>query len=254
MLRKIVHIDEEKCNGCGLCVPTCVEGALQIIDGKAQLVSEVYCDGLGACLGECPQGAITIEEREAEAFDLEVVEEHLASHGEEPVRAGAPSHEVATPPAACPGAALHTLHPRSASAPQALSADEEQAPSELGNWPVQLRLVPVVAPFLEGAKLVIAADCVPFAFADFHRQLLVGKTLLVGCPKLDDADFYRRKLADIFAQNDIESVDVVHMEVPCCFGLVHLVRQALDDSGKVIPLTVTKVGIQGAILETGEGK
>jgi len=240
MLRKIVKIDEEKCDGCGQCVPACAEGAIQVVGGKARLVSELYCDGLGACLGECPQDAITIEEREAEVFDEAAVARHLGHC------AGTPSAHSAPVVHACPGSASQVLR-RSTPAPAA-----ETEPSALGNWPVQLSLVPVRAPYFEGARLLIAADCVPFALADFHRSALAGRALVVGCPKLDNTDMYRRKLAEIFRQNDIQSVEVIYMEVPCCFGLVHLVRLALEESEKTIPLTLTKVSVRGAVLERSE--
>jgi len=243
--RKIIKIDEEKCDGCGLCVPACAEGAIQIVDGKARLVSEVYCDGLGDCLGECPRGALTIEEREAEEFDEKAVEHHLA---EQKAQQTAPSQKSDPLPCGCPGSASQTLKPRQ-TAHSAAAGDAETTPSALGNWPVQLHLVPVVAPYFNEARLVIAADCVPFSFADFHRKFLAGRVLLVGCPKLDDAEAYREKLAQIFRQNDIRSVEAVYMEVPCCFGLVHLVKKALEESGREIPLSFTKVGIHGEILE-----
>jgi len=238
MIRKIVLIDEAKCNGCGECATACAEGAIEIVDGKARLVSESYCDGLGACLGECPQAAITIEERAAEAFDEEATQAHLA-------HAGAKVH-VETLACGCPGSAAQSLERGSAP----FSEAGVSAPSQLGNWPVQLRLAPPTAPYLQGARLLVAADCVPFAFADFHRKLLAGRTVLVGCPKLDDAAFYREKLTQVFRENDIESVEIAHMEVPCCFGLVQLVRQAVEESGKDLPVTITKIGIRGEILET----
>jgi len=243
--RKIIRIDEEKCDGCGQCVPACAEGALQIIDGKARLVSDVYCDGLGACLGECPRGALTIEDREAPSFDAQAVREHLARRDAAcgDIHASAQSERL---PHGCPGAASETLD-RGESAPH---AGAEAAPSLLGNWPVQIHLVPPQAPYLQGARLLIAADCVPFAYADFHRRFLADRVLLVGCPKLDDADFYRQKLAQILSQNDIRSIEIAHMEVPCCSGLVRVVGQALDDAGSKIPLTITKVGIRGGILDT----
>jgi len=210
--RSIVTIDEEKCDGCGLCAQACAEGAIAIADGKARLVSETYCDGLGACLGECPQGAITIEQREAEGFDPEAVERHLQATGLERALLAGP------------------------------------IPSRLANWPVQIRLVPVQAPCFAGAKLLVAADCVPFALADFHRQLLADRVVLVGCPKLDDVDLYRAKLAQILMRNEITSVEVVHMEVACCHGLVYLVTEALRTSGKKLPLALIEVGIKGDIL------
>jgi len=241
MHRQIVKIDEEKCDGCGSCVPACAEGALEIVDGKARLVSEVYCDGLGACLGECPQGAITVEEREAEEFDLEAAERHIAER----------EQKLAEPDAfvGCPGAASRLLD-RGEARSEAASQDTVQMPSQLGNWPVQLHLVPVHAPYFDGSTVLIAADCTAFAFGDFHRRFLAGTTLLVGCPKLDDADLYRRKLAQIFIQNDVGEVEVVYMEVPCCHGLVRLVQRAIEDSKKKIPLTLTKIGVKGNILET----
>jgi len=238
--RKIVNIDETKCNGCGRCVTACAEGAIEIVDGKARLVSETYCDGLGACLGECPQEAIIIEEREAEAFDAEAVEKHLGG-----LHASAHA-EPDTLACGCPSTTSQILE-RSESA---AVASVESIPSQLGNWPVQLRLAPPTASYLPGARLLISADCVPFAFADFHRTLLSGRVLLVGCPKLDDTAFYREKLAQILRENEVESVDVAYMEVPCCFGLVNLVRQAVELSGRRIPVAVTKVSIRGEIAET----
>jgi len=237
MIRKIVSIDEEKCNGCGLCVPKCAEGAIELVDGKARLVSEKYCDGLGACLGTCPQDAIEVEEREAEEFDEAATKQHLAEQAKE--------HEGHD---ACPGVAAHLL--RKAPVAKTPLDDGEQTPSALGNWPVQLKLVPVVAPQFRGARLLIAADCTPFAFADFHKRFLADHALLIGCPKLDDAEMYRRKLAQLFVQNDIESVEVVHMEVPCCHGLVHLVQRAIADSGKDIPLATREIGIDGSITKS----
>jgi ferredoxin len=237
MRRKIIKIDEEKCDGCGNCVPACSEGALEIVDGKARLVSEVYCDGLGACLGECPQGAITIEEREAEEFDLEAAERHLAQREKVEVEGFT----------GCPGAASRMLDP---SKVEPVTGSDAAGPSQLGNWPVQLKLVPVRAAYFDGGKLLIAADCTAFAFGDFHRRLLAGTTLLVGCPKLDDADLYRRKLAQILIQNDVGEVEVVYMEVPCCHGLVGLVQRAIEDSKKTIPLALTKIGVKGDVLET----
>jgi len=246
MQRKIIKIDEDKCDGCGQCVPACPEGALQIVEGKARLVSDVYCDGLGACLGECPRGAISIEEREAEAFDEKAVHERLKAERS----ATKPLSQARLAPAfgGCPGAAARTIE-RVAPATSSQTVGETPAPSTLTNWPVQLHLVPTHAPYLEGAKLLIAADCVPFAFADFHRELLAGRTLVIGCPKLDDVEAYVEKLAEILRVNDVASIDVAYMEVPCCFGLVRLVRTALADSGKDIPLHLIKIGIGGEILE-----
>lgn len=275
--RSIVKIDEDKCNGCGLCVPKCAEGALQIIDGKAKLVSEVYCDGLGACLGECPQDAITIEERQAEEFDEKATNEYLKKIGREPL----PHHEhkseaPKTAGHACPGSMAQSLNPatdkKSDNAPggfvcpgsaarafgnQQESKTAEDEPrmamkSELANWPLQLSLVPTGAPYFQGAKLLIAADCAPFAYPDFHGSLLKGKTLVICCPKLDDVSFYREKLVEIFRDNDIASIEVAHMEVPCCFGLRQLVQAAIADSGRDIPFGYTVLGIRGDIIEEVE--
>jgi NAD-dependent dihydropyrimidine dehydrogenase PreA subunit len=240
MLRKIVHIDEDECNGCGQCVSSCAEGAIQVIDGKARLVSEVYCDGLGACLSECPQGAISIEERDVEAFDAESVHRYLTG------RPAPKAPQMAPVPHPCPGSMSQALRRNDPATAAASAMPDEATPSLLGNWPVQLSLVPVR---VDSARLCIAADCVPFAFADFHRRFLDGRTLMIGCPKLDDVDLYRHKLAQIFLQNDIQSIDIIYMEVPCCFGLVHLVRLAIQQSGKDIPLQATKIGIRGNVCE-----
>jgi Pyruvate/2-oxoacid:ferredoxin oxidoreductase delta subunit len=238
--RQIIRIDEEKCNGCGQCAIACAEGAIAIVDGKARLISETYCDGLGACIGDCPEGALTIEEREADVFDEAAVEEHLARSAE----TAEPEHLAC----GCPSAMVQTLKGEAAPAAEAESATA--APSQLSNWPVQIHLVPPAAPYLDGADVVIAADCTAFAYADFHRRFLTGRVLLVGCPKLDDAWFYRTKLAEVLSQNDIKSVEVVYMEVPCCSGLVRLVEQALADSRKRVPLTLTKIAIKGEIRES----
>lgn len=243
-LRKIVSIDEEKCDGCGQCVPACVEGAIQIIDGTARLVSETYCDGLGACLGECPNDAISIEEREADEFDEEAANAHVKS-GQ-----AVSGDAAAAPGASCPGSAPRVIERCELVDMKGEPGGESEAQSRLGNWPVQLQLVPPKAPYFEGAHLLVAADCVPFAFADFHDKLLTDRVLIIGCPKLDSFEFYRKKLAQIFIQNDIKAIDVAYMEVPCCFGLVHLVHESLKESGKKIPLTLVKVGIKGDIIET----
>ncbi len=232
-LRKIVKIDEEKCNGCGLCVPGCAEGALQIIDGKVKLISEVYCDGLGACLGECPQGAITIEERVSEDFDEEAVKLRLEEekHTEEQLACGCPSSTV-------------TQFDRQ-EVTEVTSAEATDQPSMLSQWPVQLTLVPPTAPFLQGTDLVLAADCVPFAYAGFHQKFLRDHSLLVACPKLDDFDAHLKKLTDILSHSSVKSLTVAHMEVPCCFGIVHMAQQAIQLSGKDIPLEEITVGVRG---------
>jgi Pyruvate/2-oxoacid:ferredoxin oxidoreductase delta subunit len=243
--RLVVSIDEDKCNGCGLCVPSCAEGALQIVNGKARLVSDVLCDGLGACLGDCPQGALTVEEREAPAFDEEIVKEHLAR------TAAAVAPKPAPVPAfqggGCPGAAAMTLgRPAARGAVQPLSAQAEV--SELTNWPVQLMLMPVRAPYLSGADLLVCADCVPFAYPNFHRDLVRGKVVAIGCPKLDDARHYVEKLATLLRDNDVNSVTVAHMEVPCCSGIVRIVRDALALSGKDIPARDVMITISGELV------
>jgi len=231
MKRNIVKIDEEKCNGCGLCVPACAEGAIQIINGKAKLIADNLCDGLGACLGDCPQDAITIEQREADYFDEQAVT--------------APQSAVKAPVhgGGCPSAQALKLSPPKNS----VAAKTETGPSQLGNWPVQLKLVPPSAPFLAGADLLLAADCVPFAYPDFHQKYLAGKTLLIGCPKLDDVEAYVEKLTAILSQNDIQRLTVLHMEVPCCTGLLSLARQALAASGKDIPFEAVTIGIKGDV-------
>lgn len=235
--RNIIRIDEAKCDGCGQCAAACVEGAIKIIGGKAKLVSEVYCDGLGACVSECPQGALTVEEREAEEFDENAVKAHLAaSKAKEPL------------PCGCPGTMARSLAAKSAVPTEKFSGVEKATGSSLGNWPVQLKLAPAFAPYFQDANLVVAADCTAYAFADFHSRFLAGRALLIGCPKLDDAEFYREKLARILRDNNIKSVEVVHMEVPCCFGLVRIVQEAAAGTG--IPVTLTKIGIGGEILET----
>ena len=229
-LRQIIRIDEDKCTGCGQCILDCAEGALQIIDGKARLIGEILCDGLGACLSGCPTGALTIEEREAEAFDEEVVNKHLATMKQE------------TPtPCGCPGSAMRKI--QSTATP---SSDQAQAQnSGLSSWPVQLMLVPPAAPFLKGADLLISADCVPFAMPDFHSRFRAGRALLVGCPKLDDLCFYRQKLEEIFKQASPKSITVLRMEVPCCTGLAHIVQETRDAVVPDCPLDIHVVEIEG---------
>jgi Pyruvate/2-oxoacid:ferredoxin oxidoreductase delta subunit len=239
--RNIVVIDEDKCNGCGLCVSACAEGAIQLVDGKAKLVSDTYCDGLGACLGECPQDAITIEQREAVAFDEEAAKEHMASMQETKQPLGQTEKACG-----CPGANARMID---RSTQNHKRPTGESVPSALTNWPVQINLVPVNAPYLQGAELLISADCAPFAFADFHTKLLPGKVLLIGCPKLDDANVYVEKLGQIFANSGVKSITIVRMEVPCCGGLTQIIKQALAISGTKIPVTEVTVGISGEIIE-----
>lgn len=238
--RKIVMIDEEKCNGCGLCIPNCAEGALQIVDGKAKLVSEKFCDGLGACLGHCPQDAITVIEREAEEFDEKAVEAYL--HKEKK------THLQPKPqPASFTGCPSSRALQFKVIEPQTGSGSSQPLVSTLSHWPVQLKLVPVNAPYFEDADLLIAADCVPFAYPNFHHDFLKGKAVVVGCPKLDDIQHYIEKLTEIFKSNSIKSVTVPYMEVPCCSGLVRATEEAIKTSGKDIPLKKVKIGIQGDI-------
>jgi Pyruvate/2-oxoacid:ferredoxin oxidoreductase delta subunit len=244
--RKIVRIDEEKCDGCGLCVPSCAEGAIRIVDGKARLVSDVYCDGLGACLGHCPRGAISIIEREAEAFDEALAT--ASAHAAQQPPSHSPSHS------GCPGAAAIDLRLKVLSGAVNLAtkpaasngrAQPEDSSSGLANWPVQLRLVPPQAPYLQGADLLLVADCVPFACADFHRRFLDGRPVAIGCPKLDDGQFYVEKLAQIIRQAGLRSLTVVHMEVPCCLGLVRIAQAAIELSGVDIPLHHATISIRG---------
>ncbi len=231
--RKIVRIDEEKCNGCGICVPACAEGALQIIDGKAKLISEKYCDGLGACLGECPQGAITIEEKAAEEFDEEATKLHLEKQ----------NHTTDELPCGCPSATVTQFERHETIGGAPIEATNQH--SMLSHWPVQLTLVPTTAPFLQGTDVVLAADCVPFAYAGFHQDFLKNHTLLIACPKLDDFQAHLKKLTDILSHSSVKSLTIVHMEVPCCSGLVNMVKQAMQLSGKDIPLKEVTIGIKG---------
>ncbi|MBN1545694.1 MAG: 4Fe-4S binding protein [Syntrophaceae bacterium] len=227
--RNIIQIDETRCNGCRLCITACSERALTIINGKAKLVSDIYCDGLGNCLGECPQGAISIVEREADSFDEEAVKHHLAESDifEE------------TPCLASRMVNLTDNHP-----PIARKADRSEY-FKLSNWPVQLMLIPVSAPYLAGSDIVISADCVPFAYAEFHEHIVRGKPLIIGCPKLDNKSFYVDKLTKVFESNTIRSVHIAFMEVPCCSGLVHIVQTALRNSHKNIPVTFSRISIDG---------
>lgn len=271
--RKIVRIDEERCNGCGECVPSCAESAIRIVNGKARLASDSVCDGMGACLGRCPLGAITIEERQAEPFDtaaVEALKRELETGGASPqptalqgaakartpeARAHAP-HAVPPGPApaqgGCPGTMLRqlpTLAPRPASSrPGQSSSPPASGASSLRHWPVQLPLVPPVGPLWQDADVLIAADCVPFAMPDFHERLLAGKSVAVACPKLDDVRAHVEKLTRIFAHNTVRSVTVAHMEVPCCFGIVQAVRLALEASGRSdIAVHDVTVGVDGTL-------
>lgn len=230
MTRRIIHIDKEKCNGCGLCASACHEGAIAMIDGKATLIRDDYCDGLGDCLPACPTGAITFEEREAKEYDPEAVKKHLESKN-------------APLPCGCPGSASQSLTPQDSSC-----ASAPYAVSQLSQWPVQIKLAPVNAPYFEDAKLLIAADCSAYAYGDFHNRFMKNHVTLIGCPKLDDTD-YSEKLTEILKYNDIKSITVTRMEVSCCGGIENAVKTALKNSGKVIPWQVVTLSLDGKILE-----
>ena len=239
MKRRIIHISEEKCTGCGLCAAACHEGAIGMVDGKAKLLRDDYCDGLGDCLPACPADAITIEEREALPYDRAAVEAKLRAEGK-------------AVPAGCPGSRVRNLRPAgeaAAAVPVAGAAPAVPArQSCLRQWPVQIKLVPVQAPFFDGARLLIAADCTAYAYANFHEDFIHGHVTLIGCPKLDEGD-YAEKLEAIFASNNIKSITVVRMEVPCCGGLEQAVIRALQASGKMIPWQVVTVSTDGTILD-----
>jgi ferredoxin len=240
--RDIIEIDEEKCDGCGDCVVACAEGAIQIIDGKARLVSDVYCDGLGACVGDCPQGALTVMKREAPDFDEAAVEKHL-SRG-----AGAKASPLPCPTGGggCPSSVMRTMTPQADAGAGPLPLPGS---SQLGHWPVQLMLVPPQAPFLQGADLLICADCVPFTVPDFHSRYLQGRAVVVGCPKLDDLSLYYEKFKAIFAQAKPERITVLRMEVPCCGGIAGAVIRARGETAPETPLSVHTIGIQGGFRE-----
>jgi len=268
MKREIIKIDLDKCTGCGDCVKGCPEGALQVIDGKARLINEAFCDGLGACIGDCPEDAIEIIEREAEPYDEKTVVENIAEQGEGVLKAHLEhlkehgqtdlleealehlkelgmespiemkrSEQVHT----CPGSAVSQWN----KGEKREDDEEARVSSRLDQWPVQFNLVPVQAPFFDDKDLIIAADCVPFAYPNFHVDFLEDSSLIIGCPKLDDSEYYVEKLAEIFKQNSIKSVNIVHMEVPCCFGLNQIVKRAMDESGKHIPLDETTISVRG---------
>lgn len=242
MKRKIVLINEEKCDGCGLCVPACHEGAIEIIDGKARLLEDRLCDGIGDCLGECPLGAISIIEREADEFDEEAVKirlEHLKAKDLKE------KHNT-TMTGGCPGSRAMSLT-KSNNTTSTPNNDEVTIQSELTQWPVQLTLVPPMAPYFRESDILIAADCVPLAYADFHRKMLKGKAVAIGCPKLDDGSSYVNKLAQIIKFNDIKSLTVAHMEVPCCFGLIQIVKRAIQESGVDIEPQIINIGVDGTI-------
>ncbi|MBN2168566.1 MAG: 4Fe-4S binding protein, partial [Actinobacteria bacterium] len=244
--RDIIKINEDLCDGCGKCIPACTEGALKIVDGKAKLVSETYCDGLGSCLGECPNGALEIETREADPFNNALVEEHILKVSGETQK----NKEVVD----C-RSTENVFEGRTALKVKEAEPDtqEEEGGSRLANWPIQIHLVPPESQYLENGDILVAADCVPFAFPDFHEKLLKNKVLLVGCPKLDDHSYYLEKLSQMFMKNNIKTVTIAYMEVPCCFGMAHLVRESILNSGKRIPMRMIRLSIKGDVLiETEE--
>jgi len=276
--RKIIRIDQDKCNGCGLCIPNCPEGALQIIDGKARLISDLFCDGLGACIGHCPEGAITVEERDSQEYDerkvmINIIKqgknvikahlEHLKDHNqnqylkqaievlkekgiENPLAEDDKTKHQVNHFSGCPDSRMMDFS--KAELENKTKAATGQA-SELRQWPVQIMLVPPFTPYLNNADLLIAADCVPFAYADFHADLLKDKVLLVGCPKLDDITVYEEKFTQILKQNNIKSITYAHMEVPCCFGMVAVIKSAIEASNKNVLFKEVVISIQGERLK-----
>ena len=230
MIRKIIRIDEDKCNGCGICVNACHEGAIGLVDGKAKLLRDDYCDGMGDCLPACPTGAITFEEREALAYDEEEVKKNMMKKKIE--------HKNEC---ACPGSKVRMMEHKECVSNVDIS-------SQLRNWPIQIKLAPINAPYFDGAKLLIAADCSAYAYANFHKDFIRNKVTLIGCPKLDGVD-YSEKLTEIIRNNNILSVTVVRMEVPCCGGIELAVKKALQASNKFIPWNVVTISIYGEILD-----
>lgn len=238
-IRKIIAIDEESCNGCGQCVSACAEGAIEIRDSKARLISDIFCDGLGACIGECPQGALRILEEEAEAFDPEAVERHLeAQRSIKAIKENMPC--------GCPSQHVQMLKK---SGSVIFGGIHESGVSGISHWPVQIRLVPPNAPFLKGADLLVAADCTPVAYPYFHRDFVNGNVVLIGCPKLDDKEEYVRKFADIFRSNRVDRITVLKMEVPCCSALAGIVKKAMELAGQVIPVGEITISIRGERLK-----
>jgi len=245
-MRKIIEIDEERCDGCGECVPNCAEGALQIIDGKAKVVSDNLCDGLGACLGECPKGALTVVEREADEFDEEAVEKHLSD-----LPAAPTIEKPADIPCGCPSANIQTFGTADSCREANRPVTMETAQSALTHWPIQIRLIPPEAPFLKGADLLVLADCCGVAYAGLHEDLLKGRVIMIGCPKFDDVQDYIDRFTAIFKTADIKSVSVVVMEVPCCSGLPVIVKKGMEAAGKTVPLREIVIGLKGQVLSQG---
>ena len=257
MKRKIVEIDETKCTGCGLCANACHEGAIAMVNGKAKLVKDDYCDGMGDCLPECPAGAIKIIEREAAAYDAEAVEKlkveklkgvESAMSKPKLTESPSPSAQHVALPGVCPGKAMRQFN-RSTEPAATQASGAAVHRSQLAQWPCQIRLVPVKAPFFQGAKLLIAADCTSYAYANFHQEFMRGKVTIVGCPKLDPVD-YSEKMTEILRENDIKSVTIVRMEVPCCGGLEMAAKKALQASGKFIPWQVVTISLDGRIIDS----
>jgi len=244
--RKIIEIDEALCNGCGQCVPNCAEGALVIVDGKAKMLAEKYCDGLGACLGECPQGALRIVAREADDFDEKAVEELLK--GRPAAAQSAPPHAVPAS-AGCPSAKLQIFGgPTPCQAANRPISSAPAGDSALSHWPVQIRLVPPSAPFLKGCELLVAADCAPLAYPDFHRDFLAGRAVMMGCPKFDDAHSYVQKFREVFEIARPKSVTMVIMEVPCCGSMRNIIAEALKLSGQEIKVSEAVIGVRGEVV------
>lgn len=253
MIRRVIHIDEDKCNGCGACVTACHEGAIGLVDGKARLMRDDYCDGLGDCLPQCPTGAISFVEREAEAYDEAAVlankaaKEQAEAHGQthEGGRVQAKSQAAPQKPhfSGCPGSMMRQFNRNNQG-----NASPVAPESQLAQWPCQIKLVPVNAPYFDGAKLLIAADCTAYAYANMHQDFMKGRITIIGCPKLDDVD-YSEKLTQIISNNNIQSVTIVRMEVPCCGGLEYAAKTALQNSGKFIPWQVVTISTDGKILD-----
>lgn len=244
VMRKIIEIDDELCDGCGECVPSCAEGAIQVIDGKARLVAEKYCDGLGACLGECPNGALRVIEREADDFDEEAVEEYLSGQG----KSTKPAEFSMAP--TCPSSQIHVFAPEEyEETPGEGEGTHGRMVSRLRQWPVQINLIPPTAPFLKGADLLIVADCTPVAYPNLHEDFLKNKVVMMGCPKFDDVAGYIEKFTEIFKTAGIRSITALVMEVPCCSALPMIVKRAMEAAGKEIPLKQVVISTRGEVLQ-----